>query len=402
LFFPIHFNRKIEVKDKRWAESSQGIFERLQEVFGNIKLIKYFDTHKIHINERLIDLKNSFKIYFDKLRLELKLQISSLLLNKFFWGALVLYCSYGVFSQKLSVGTLSAIVLYLGQLFQIHNSFLNFLYSVPQFLVSSKRLEHITEMGLIAKTEIIKNNQERIFQDIRFDRVSFQYKDRPLLFCEISFKVKSGSTMGLVGLSGSGKSTMINLILGLLNPTSGSVLIDGIDVRSTDGSFFHEYVAVVPQELFLWNASIADNISYGLKDVPITKIKEVARLTCLDDFIETLKNKYDTVIGEDACRLSQGQKQRLTIARAVIRDPRVLLLDEATAHLDTKNEKEIFNNLRKHLSKTTIIFVSHSQALLEMADKICFLHNKNLVESVSHRELLIKNRDYAGVNNFLI
>jgi ABC-type multidrug transport system fused ATPase/permease subunit len=215
----------------------------------------------------------------------------------------------------------------------------------------------------------------------------------------VSFKVKSGSTLGLVGLSGCGKSTIINLILGLLTPTSGGVFIDGTNIENFDRSLLHEYIAVVPQELFLWNTSIADNISYGLKNTSIDRIKEAARLACIDDFIETLKKKYDTIVGEDACRFSEGQKQRLCIARAVIRNPRVLLLDEATAHLDIKNENDIFNNLRKHLSETTIIFVAHNQTLLEKADKVYFLHNQKLFESASHRKLLAENSDYAFVNN---
>jgi ABC-type bacteriocin/lantibiotic exporter with double-glycine peptidase domain len=399
LLLPMYSNSKLKVSNEKWAEDSQRIFVRLHEVFCNIKLIKLFDTHDKHIKERISDLKNSFELCSDRLRLELNLFIASLTLNRFFLGALLLYCSYGLFNQKMSLGTLSAIALYLSQIFQIHNSLVCFLYSVPRFLVSSKRLEHITNMRLTIRSEPIKIDQGKIIQDLSFDRVAFQYKNRSLLFSDVSFEVKSGSTMGLVGLSGCGKSTIINLILGLFTPTAGGVFIGGINVGDFDRSFLHEYVAVVPQELFLWNASLADNIAYGLKNASIAKIKEAARLACIDEFIETLKKKYDTIVGEDACRLSEGQKQRVSVARAIIRNPRILLLDEATAHLDIKNENDIFNNLRKYLPETTIIFVAHGQGLLEKADKVCFLHNQYLIESASHKELLAENRDYARVNN---
>lgn len=396
LFLPVYFNKKIEVKDRKWVESSQGIFLRLQETFSNIKLLKLFDTYDQHTQERIFDLRKSFDTFLDKLRLELRLHIAGLTLNKLFSGIFVLYCGYGLFAKSLSLGTLSAILLYLGQIFQIHNSFLGFLYGLPQFLVSSKRLEHITNVQFEAKPGIINPGVKAKGWNIGFDKVSFKYKDRGLLFSKVSFVIESGSLVGLVGLSGCGKTTIINLMLGVLSPEEGRVCIDGVNIVDLDQAFLRKHTAVAPQEIFLWDSSIASNISYGLGgDLPLAKIKGAAKIACIDDFIESLEKGYDTIIGEDACRLSEGQKQKIALARAVIREPRILFLDEATAHLDAKNESDVFENLRKALPRATIIFVSHNRALLEKSDKICFVHSKNLIEVGSHNELLARYKDYV-------
>jgi ABC-type multidrug transport system fused ATPase/permease subunit len=395
LFLPVYFNKKIEVKDKKWVESSQGIFLRVQEIFSNIRLLKLFNTYDQHTEERVFDLRRSFDLFLDKLRLELRLHIAALTLNKLFAGVFVLYCGYGLFAKSLSLGTLSAILLYLGQIFQIHNSFLGFLYGLPQFLVSSKRLEHITNVQFVSSPGIINPDLKAQGGNISFDKVSFKYKDRGHLLLRVSFGIESGSLVGLVGFSGCGKTTIINLMLGVLAPEEGQVCIDGVNVSDLDQAFLRKHIAVAPQEIFLWNSSIAQNISYGLEGVSLVKIKDAAKIARIDDFIESLEKGYDTIIGEDACRLSEGQKQRIAITRAVIRKPQILFLDEATAHLDAKNEKGIFDNLRRDLPRATIIFVSHNRALLEKADKICFVHGRDLVELGSHNELLARHKDYA-------
>ena len=227
-----------------------------------------------------------------------------------------------------------------------------------------------------------------IFKNIQFENVSFAYEEDELVLSDVHLELEAGKITALVGASGAGKSTLVDLIPRLYDPTAGRILIDGVDIRSLQIGTLRNKIAVVSQDTFIFNASVAANITYGLKDVPMERIEEAARRASADEFIESLPEKYETVLGDRGTRLSGGQRQRIAIARAILRDPEILILDEATSALDSMTEQRVQESLGQLLQNRTVVAIAHRLSTIENADKVVVLENGRVVESGTYEELL--------------
>ncbi|MFJ5230009.1 ABC transporter ATP-binding protein [Kitasatospora sp. NPDC088391] len=209
--------------------------------------------------------------------------------------------------------------------------------------------------------------------------------------------VRPGETVALVGGSGAGKSTVLNLVIGFLRPTEGRILLDGRDMEELDLRSYRTFLSVVPQESILFEGSIRENVTYGLKDVPEETVRAALRDANALEFIERLPDGLDTVVGERGARLSGGQKQRLAIARALIRDPRVLVLDEATSALDSRSEALVQEALARLVRGRTVFVVAHRLSTVRGADRIVVMEHGRIAEIGSHAELLRTGGPYAGL-----
>ena len=209
--------------------------------------------------------------------------------------------------------------------------------------------------------------------------------------------VRPGETIALVGASGAGKSTVLNLVIGFLRPTEGRILLDGRDMEELDLRSYRTFLSVVPQESILFEGSIRENVTYGMKDVPEETVLAALRDANALEFIERLPDGLDTVVGERGARLSGGQKQRLAIARALIRDPRVLILDEATSALDSRSEALVQQALARLVRGRTVFVVAHRLSTIRGADRIVVMHDGRIAEIGSHTELLRTGGPYAGL-----
>lgn len=232
---------------------------------------------------------------------------------------------------------------------------------------------------------------------LEFDRVSLSYRrDRPVL-TDVSLRIASKRTLGIVGPSGSGKSTIVRLLMRLLEPDEGRILLDAVPIVNLSLSHLRNAIAVVPQDTVLFNETIAYNIAFGRPTASLTEVQQAAHVANLHDFIMSLPDGYDTRVGECGVKLSGGEKQRVSIARAVLKSPRIYVFDEATSSLDSHTEQDILNSLREISERSSTLVIAHRLSTVVHADEIVVLEQGRVAERGAHESLLRQNGRYAAL-----
>ncbi len=234
--------------------------------------------------------------------------------------------------------------------------------------------------------------------EIEFRNLNFAYNGTPVLH-DVNLKVAAGSSLAIVGPTGSGKSTLVNLIPRIYDAEPGSVLIDGKPIREAPLAELRRNIGFVPQETFLFSATVRENIAFGAGDASLEQVRIAATSANIAADIESFPEQYETVVGERGITLSGGQKQRTAIARALIRNPRILVLDDALSSVDTYTEEKILNELREIMAGRTTIFISHRVSTVRNADRIAVLHGGRVVEYGTHDELIAKSGYYTDLYN---
>ncbi|WLQ37868.1 ABC transporter ATP-binding protein [Streptomyces castrisilvae] len=268
--------------------------------------------------------------------------------------------------------------------------------------ILTKGLESVRSAGEVLQAPDLEHNAgkaqvEHVTGRIDFEDAGFAYDDAEPAVDGFTLSARPGETIALVGASGAGKSTVLNLLIGFIRPTSGRIMLDGADMAGLDLRSYRRFLSVVPQESILFEGSIRENVTYGLGDTD-----EATLLAALEDanameFVRRLPHGLDTVVGERGARLSGGQKQRLAIARALIRDPRVLVLDEATSALDNRSEALVQEALSRLVHGRTVFVVAHRLSTIQGADRIVVMDGGRIAEMGTHEELLGRHGTYAGL-----
>lgn len=238
---------------------------------------------------------------------------------------------------------------------------------------------------------------ERAKDEIQFDHISFGYDPSKLLMKDISFTAHPGQKIAVVGSTGAGKTTLVNLLMRFYEINSGQISIDGVDVAKMSRSGLRKNFGMVLQDTWLFGGTIAENIAYGKPGASRKEIIAAARAAKVDYFIRTMPQGYDTKLDNEASTLSAGQRQLLTIARIFLCNPPVLILDEATSSVDTRTEVEIGKAMKKLMSGRTSFVIAHRLSTIRDADMILFMEHGNIIEQGSHKELLKKNGGYAAL-----
>jgi ATP-binding cassette, subfamily B, bacterial len=385
------WNRRIRPLFRDVRKERQEIDSQTTEVFGGMRVVRAFGRQKSE-SARFMG-QNHFMA-----RLELHVWWLSRLIE-LLWEfilplasvALLLYGGVQVIDGRLSLGDLMMFLVYLAMLLEpmavLATSVTQFQNNLSGFDRVLDLLAEPREMADCPGTRAI--SKDTVDGGIRLKNVSFIYPgtSRQVLH-DIDLEIEPGETIALVGRSGSGKTTLCNLIARFYDPTSGMIALDGLDLREIEVESYRRLLGIVEQDVFLFDGTIAENIAYGDRWATRTRIEQAARIANAAEFIDCLPNHYNTLIGERGVRLSGGQRQRLAIARAILADPKLFILDEATSNLDSESELLIQQSLSQLLRGRTSFVIAHRLSTIRHADRILVLDAGAIVQSGTHDELM--------------
>jgi ABC-type multidrug transport system fused ATPase/permease subunit len=312
-------------------------------------------------------------------------------------GAVLLVGARMVTNGSLTVGGFVAFNLYLGMLVMPLRSLGMWVGQAQRATAAGERIFQVMD-----EPEEIADKPDAIELppgggDLRFERVGFEYMESRPVLEEIDLAVPAGRTIALIGHTGSGKTTLTSLVPRFYDVTEGRVLVDGTDVRDVKLHSLRRAIGVIPQDPFLFSATVRENITFGAPDLPDEEVERIARLAQAHEFVERLPDGYDTVIGERGITLSGGQRQRLAIARAIAVDPRILILDDATASVDASTEAKIRLGLREAMRGRTTLIIAHRLSTISLADEIVVLDAGRIVARGAHDELLGQSPVYRDI-----
>lgn len=388
LVISIYFVQNIiNKRSEKIQESLSDLSTYVQESFSGIRLIKSFvregnfsNVFKEKSNqykEKSLDLQFVLALFFPIIMTLIGLSI----IITVYVGALE------VFEGTLTIGNIAEFLIYV-YLLTWPVTALGWITSIVQRAsASQKRLNEFLE----EKTNIISKENKKIDLKgkLEFQNVSFNYPDTKLVGMDnISFKVNPGESIGIIGSTGSGKSTIANSILRLFDIESGKILVDDVNIKNLDISFFRKQIGYVPQDVFLFSDTIKNNILFGCEDLDFKKVEKAAKDADLIRNINSFPDKYETMIGERGITLSGGQKQRISIARAIIKEPKILILDDCLSAVDTNTENIILENLKRIMEDRTTIVISHRISSVKLAKKILVIEEGKIIEKGSHKELI--------------
>ena len=380
---------------KQWTKSSKTA-TILHDIFNGIRVVKSFGMEKSEAKRydnsadelRRISIKND--VFFSIISPVLNFGMG---IGEFF---LLYYAGNKILSGEMTLGTMMQFSSYITIIYARMRWFTNIPRRLVAFMTSvSKIFELLDEKSDITDGE--KNKNIEIEGNILFENVSFGYEDSADVLRNVSLEIHKGDMIGIVGKSGAGKSTMINLLMRLYDVDDGAIKIDGVDIRDMSQEVLRRNIGVVLQENYLFHGTVFDNIAYAKPDATHEEVIAAAKVSGAHQFIMKMPDGYNTYIGERGQTLSGGEKQRISIARAMLHNPKILILDEATASLDTETEKNIQDALQKLTERRTTIAIAHRLSTLRNATKLIVLDKGRIAEIGTHNELLEKKGIYYNL-----
>lgn len=387
------FGRRLKMFSEKLQDNVAQAVVVLEEVISSIKIVKSFTREPYERNRFQDKIETAFERAVDKLKVSSFFGPFILGLTFLVSAILIWYGGYQVMRGTTTPGELAAFFLYALIIAGPIGTFVRLYTQVQEASGAIRRVYEILD------TQPIILNPENpvplgdLTGRIRFENVSFGYRDTAEVIHDVSFDVLPGQTVALVGPSGAGKSTLIKLLFRFFDPSLGTISLDGHDIRTLDRENFLSQIALVPQETLLFGGTVRENILYGKLNATDGELKEAAQKANAHEFILNMEKGYDTIVGEKGAKLSGGERQRIAIARAILKDPEILVLDEATSSLDNRSESLIQDALETLMANRTTFIIAHRLSTIHKADQIIVLDKGSIVEVGQHEELM----DHKGL-----
>jgi subfamily B ATP-binding cassette protein MsbA len=387
--------KRLQAINKRGQEKIAELNVVIQETFTGTKIVKAFGR-EAHERERF---QRTNRLLYDLLMRDVKVDELTSPLMEFIGalgiGAALWYGGYRVIQGETTPGTFFSFLTGLLMLYGPMRKLTNISNQIAQTLPAAERVFELLDLKQTVVDRPHARPLRALQQGIAFEQVSFQYEDgeEPVLH-DISLVVKRGEMLAFVGMSGAGKSTLADLIPRFHDVTGGRITIDGVDIRDYTLASLRAQIGIVTQETILFNETIAHNIGYGKPNASFDEIVKAAQLAYAHEFIQDLPQGYDTIIGERGVKLSGGQRQRIAIARALLKNPPILILDEATSELDAESEFMLQKALGNLIEGRTVFVIAHRLSTVMKADRIVVVDGGQIVEMGTHEELLAQKGLY--------
>lgn len=394
----IIFGRHVRKLSRTSQDKVAGFGGFVGESLKNIKIVQAFNHQQRDKDVFSAQVESAFDVAL--LRIKHRAWLTAIVIGLVF-GAIAYMLWVGghdVIEGRISAGELTAFIFY-AMMVALSVGVISEVYSDLQRAAGAteRLLELMYADNLIEAPPQVQTLPSRVSGNIEFDNITFCYPSRPEIpaIDQLSLSLPAGSSLALVGSSGAGKSTMLDLILRFYDVQKGQIRLDGIDIRQLDPSQLREHIALVPQQPVLFSTTVLENIRYGRPEASDEDVRAAAKAAYADEFIDRLPDGYQSFVGESGVRLSGGQQQRIAIARAVLKDPELLLLDEATSALDAESEFKVQQALEHLMKGRTSIVIAHRLATVINADMIAVLDHGKLVATGSHQQLLKSSSLYA-------
>jgi ABC-type multidrug transport system fused ATPase/permease subunit len=381
-------------RDKTFRKKNEQVSGFVGELVRGVRDIKMLSAEESFMNElhsKVVDLNNfRYKMMSTSRNYGF---VRNFFLD-LFDTAMIFLLVYFIFINELTIASALVIHNYMSRVTSIVNYFSMLLENLKSFNLSATRVFNIIESSEFTKEKFGCKHLDKVKGNFQFKNVTFSYEDNNKVLNNISFKVNSRETVAFVGKSGAGKSTIFSLLCKMYDIDSGEITIDGVNINELDKASIRDNITIISQNPYIFNLSIRDNLRLVKEDLDDELMISACKAACLDEFINSLPNGYDTIVGEGGISLSGGQRQRLAIARALVQKTEIILFDEATSALDNETQESIQEAIRNLQDEYTILIIAHRLSTVINSDRILFLNNGSIEAEGTHEELLKKCSDY--------